>query len=229
MTSLKFKTVTSGGALFFAFCASSASAADLGPYRPYAPPPPQAVVEPYAEPPIWEGAYIGVNGGYSWTESGLTTPDGWFGGGQVGYNIQRGALVYGVEGDFQGGDMEKGADFFGPGGFGAAVTDVDWFSTIRGRVGLAAGPTLFYATAGVAFADIDSRIAFGNGTSVSDSSVQTGYAVGGGLEWAFAPHLSMKAEYLYMDFGDQTLTGTAPATIVDTNMQTVRVGLNYRF
>lgn len=227
MTFLNLKSVTCGSVLALALGVTAAGAADLGPYKPYNPPP--AAVVDYGEPSIWQGAYVGVNGGYGWVDSGLNQPDGWFGGGQLGYNWQHNRLVFGVEADIQGADMNDSVGFIGPGGFSTAVTDINWFSTLRGRVGLASGPALIYATGGVAFADIDTAMAFGNGTSVSDHGVNTGYVVGAGVEWAFAPRWSMKAEYLYMDFGDQTLAGTGGVAVVDTDAQTMRVGLNYKF
>lgn len=226
MTSLNLKSVACGSVLAVAMSTGAASAADLGPYKSYNPPP--AVVN-YSEPPIWEGAYVGVNGGYGWVDSGLTQPDGWFGGGQFGYNWQRDRFVFGLEADIQAADMNDTVGFNGPGGFSTATTDIDWFSTVRGRVGLATGPALIYATGGVAFADIDTSMNFGNGTSVNDHGVNTGYVVGAGVEWAFAPRWSMKAEYLYMDFGNQTLAGTGGVAVVDTDVQTMRVGLNYKF
>ena len=85
--------------------------------------------------------------------------------------------------------------------FGNATTDIDWFSTVRGRVGIAAGPWLLYGTGGVAFADISNRVDIGP-DHAANSDTQVGYAVGGGLEWAFARNWSAKAEYLYLGFGD---------------------------
>jgi len=210
-----------GGALLVSTASSGAFAADLGPYQPYNPP--AAPVVQYEEPAIWEGAYIGVNGGYGWSNSNFTEPEGGFGGGQLGYNWQRGRFVFGVEGDFQGGDIGGTAfDQFGD----VADSDVNWFSTVRGRLGFANGPLLVYGTGGVAFADIDNTIHFSDGSVAKDSGTQTGYAVGGGLEWAFAPNWSAKAEYLYVGMGDTTLSS---GDRVNNDFQTVRVGLNYKF
>lgn len=213
-----------GSVVLFALGATGANAADL--YKPFIPP---QQVENYAEPPIWQGAYVGVNGGYGFTNSGLNEADGFFGGGQFGYNWQRDRLVFGFEADIQAADFNDSVGFAAPGLFGTATTDINWFSTVRGRIGLAAGPALFYATGGVAFADIDHDISLSNGTSLSDSNVETGYVVGGGVEYAFAPRWSMKAEYLYMDFGNQTLAGSGGVAQVDTDVHTMRLGLNYKF
>jgi outer membrane immunogenic protein len=212
MKLLRARSVAIASVVFCAAASSGAWAADL--YRPYTPPPEPAPA-PYVEPAIWEGAYIGINGGYGWSNSGATDADGAFGGGQIGYNWQRGRLVFGIEGDFQGSDVNSSNS-------GLAGSDMDWFSTVRGRVGLANGPLLIYGTGGVAFADITNRFAF-----VEDSDTKTGYAVGGGLEWAFAPNWSAKAEYLFLGFGDDTVAGTGVK--VDDDVHTVRVGLNYHF
>jgi outer membrane immunogenic protein len=207
------RSVAIASVVLCAAASSGAWAADLGPYKPYNPPAPAPA--PYVEPAIWEGAYIGVNGGYGWSNSGATDADGAFGGGQIGYNWQRGRLVFGIEGDFQGSDINSSNS-------GLVGSDMDWFSTVRGRVGLANGPLLIYGTGGVAFADITNRF-----TVVEDSDTKTGYAVGGGLEYAFAPNWSAKAEYLFLGFGDDTVAGTTIK--VDDDVHTARVGLNYHF
>jgi outer membrane immunogenic protein len=215
------KSFCLGAGALMLTASASAWAADLGPYQPYTPPPaPEASYEP---PSIWEGAYVGINGGYGWSNSNFTEPEGGFGGGQIGYNWQRGHFVFGFEGDIQGADIGGTAfDQFGD----VARSDVDWFSTVRGRLGFANGPFLVYGTGGLAVAGIDNRIHFTNGSVARDDSTQTGYAAGGGIEWAFAPNWSAKAEYLYMGFGDETLSS---GDRINNDFQTVRVGLNYRF
>ena len=56
----------------------------------------------------WTGFYVGINGGYAWGDSEWTggagnfkvAPNGWLGGGTIGYNFQTGTWVWGIEGDF---------------------------------------------------------------------------------------------------------------------------------
>jgi outer membrane immunogenic protein len=153
-----------------------------------------------------------------------TEPDGAFGGGQLGYNWQRDRFLFGVEGDLQASDINASKDV----AFGNAATDIDWFSTVRGRVGIAAGPWLLYGTGGVAFADISNRVDIGLDT-LRNSETQVGYEVGGGLEWAFARNWSARAEYLYLGFGDTTLSGGGNEVKVNNDVQTVRLGVNYKF
>jgi len=80
----------------------------------------------------------------------------------------------------------------------------------------------------LAIADITNDAVVGL-DSFHESDVKTGYAVGGGLEWAFARNLSLKAEYLYLGFGDDTISNGPAAIRVNNDQQVVRVGLNYKF
>jgi outer membrane immunogenic protein len=217
---------------------SAALAADLGPYNP---PPPR--YEPVYEPARdrgynWQGLYLGVNAGYGWANDnpaawngagpgvGGTNADGWFGGGQIGYNAQFNALVLGLEADLQGADISDTTALTG--GLTQVTTDIEWFSTLRGRVGYAAGPALLYVTGGFAFADLNQSVS-APGATLSSDDWETGYTVGGGIEWAFSPNWSLKSEYLYVDLGDQTLSSPAGTYTTETDFHTARVGLNYRF
>ena len=88
--------------------------------------------------------------------------------------------------------------------FTQATTDIEWFSTLRGRIGYAAGPALLYVTGGWAFADVSTSVTQttgGGSVSMSSDDIKTGYTLGGGVEWAFAPNWSLKTEYLYVDLG----------------------------
>ncbi|HET6389655.1 outer membrane protein [Hyphomicrobium sp.] len=205
-----------GGALLSLAASSGAWAADLGPYQSYTPPQPEVR---YEAPLIWQGAYVGINGGFAWSDSNPTNAEGGFGGAQVGYNWQRGRLVFGIEGDFQGGDI---GGRLGVDPEASLHSEINWFSTVRGRLGIATGPWLVYGTGGVAFADIDTRVRFDDGDSWKDSGTQVGYAVGGGIEWAFAQNWSAKAEYLFVGLGEDDFG-------VNNDLHTIRAGLNYKF
>jgi len=224
MKAFKLKSVLLGSATILAAATGSAMAADLGPYQPYNPP---AEPAPIYQPAIWDGAYIGVNGGYGWSNAGPTEPDGGFGGGQLGYNWQRGNIVFGLEGDIQAGDISGRAYTFDG---DTARSDVNWFSTVRGRLGFTNGPWLLYATGGLAIADVDNRVNLVGAPSFHNSETLTGYAVGGGLEWKFTQNWSAKAEYLYLGLGNSTLYNSdGDSGRVNNDIQTVRVGLNYHF
>ena len=219
----------------------TAQAADL--YRA-PPPPPVSYVPPVVPANTWTGFYAGINGGYGWGGGGNTIsyydgadqsaraqPQGGFGGGQIGYNYQTGSFVFGVETDFQGagisdsvtGTTANGNDF-------TSKESIDWFGTARGRLGFAVGNALLYGTGGFAYGNVNQHATNGGDVFVSNTT-QTGYAAGGGVEYKFTPAWSVKAEYQYIDLGSQKLTDNLGISTnsLDTNFQTARVGLNYRF
>jgi outer membrane immunogenic protein len=216
---------------------AGASAADLPPAYPYSAAPAWS----------WTGFYIGGNGGYGFSTSrnqlALSTDQptglfsaGGFGGVQVGYNVQLSRVVLGLEADFQGASIGDGLTDLN---FGDVFSSqLNSFGTVRGRLGYAFSPVLlYYLTGGFAYghlsnlADID--------TTYSFSGMVTGYTLGAGVEYAFTPAWSFKAEYLYLDFGKHDPTNAAGARFSQTQVgvptvnndafNTVRVGVNYRF
>jgi outer membrane immunogenic protein len=212
-----------------------------------------------AEGPVydWTGGYLGANLGYgvasdpvnlmftpasSGGERPTLAPSGVLGGGQLGYNLQAGRFVFGVEGDIQASGAKQNIcfDFCGVLTFHLAQ-QLPWFATARGRIGYAAGPALFYATGGAAFTDIKTSLAsvFPPFATVAGtwSDTRTGWVVGGGAEASLGGHWTAKAEYLYMDFGtvthavyDPLLGPSSPeVAAIDVHQHVFRVGLNYLF
>lgn len=191
----------------------------------------------------WSGFYVGVNGGGAWSASddqlayaansfGGLSPSGGFGGGQLGYNWQGGfgyrPLVLGVETDLQGADIEdKGTDsasaFY--------KSSLDYFGTVRGRLGYAADNALIYFTGGFAYGDVRNQAVNPGGFSINTTA--TGYVLGGGLEYKVTPAWSIKSEYQYINLGQNDPTSAAGShysnigTVRDDAFHTVRVGLNY--
>ena len=89
-----------------------------------------------------------------------------------------------------------------------------WISSAsaRGRLGYAAGPWLFYATGGLAFTGERFLNTPAIGNDEKKLSMRLGWAAGGGVEYAFAPHWSLRLEYLYSQFqnaGVQFASGAA--------------------
>src|SRR6185295_16446107 len=78
--------------------------------------------------------------------------------------------------------------------------DIDWFGTIRGRVGYAWGNWLPYFTAGWAYSSNTRTNSGGLGGTASAN--HSGWTVGVGAEWMFAQNWTAKAEYKYIDFGN---------------------------
>ena len=183
------------------------------------------------------------------------------GGGQIGYNYQfPNNVVIGAEGDIRGGGpsstttlgaLPAGFPNFVPGDRFKTSSDVN--GSIRGRVGYAWGPALVYATGGVAFANANMTANYVPSTiggvavagrSSSDSQTLIGPTVGGGVEYAVTPNISVAGEYRYTDYGTETFhigplpsaagTGGALAsTTVHGHMgledNTVMLKVNYRF
>jgi outer membrane immunogenic protein len=193
----------------------------------------------YEQRSRWQGFYLGVNGGYAWGDTenapfligdtnvgslGSLSPEGAFGGGQVGYNLVFGRMLVGVEADVQGADINDGS----AGPAGVASTDINLFGTVRGRLGLVSDRTLIYATGGYAWADVDTSFSSG-GLTISGSDTLDGYAVGGGIEYALTDSWSTKLEYQYVDLEDTRFGLGGVATRIDPDFHTVRAGLNYRF
>jgi len=219
---------------------------------------------PYVPPPLWTGFYVGVNGGGSFGASenlrvrndfdgteadiGQFFRDGGFGGGQVGYNWSGfgwgNQVVLGVVTDIQGSDIGSSFDrndlnySFAPALFHASQ-NIDFFGTVRGRLGYAFGNALVYGTGGFAYANVDTKLNInspsgGFTNALSSNQIETGWVAGGGVEYLFSPSWSAMVEYQYIDLGDQTLSAIASDGVIDrmhfdNNFSTVRAGINYHF
>src|SRR5262249_22013478 len=143
---------------------SSASAADLPLYK--APPPvvPQIFT--------WTGFYIGLNAGGKWVSVDDTVTAGaaavtfngdtrasWIAGGQLGYNIQFGQWVLGIEGDIDAQNFRRTRVIgtpIAPFVVGDAFSvESNWQASLRGRIGYAAWDrVLLYVTGGVAWTQV---------------------------------------------------------------------------
>jgi outer membrane immunogenic protein len=191
------------GATFLIGAAGAASAADLG----------GGGGGGYKDGPAdynpgitWSGFYFGANAGAEFID--IDSEDGdedavFIGGIHVGYNWQKhGPWVFGIEGDVNFVDDE----------------DTSYLASIRGRLGYAMGPTLLYATGGVAFLGLD-----GGDGSDDDEDAVTGFVVGGGLEHKIRDNVSVGVEGLYYSFDGEDL-GLADE---DVDSYTIRARLTY--
>src|SRR5262245_58588021 len=200
----------------------------------------------------WTGFYIGVQGGAGRgtsdsnidslqtcvgavcgpvvpiTPQGLlrdsTSMNGFHGGGTIGYNLQTGPVVLGVEADVSGSDIfgrSNCTDSFGLlGGRAGCRTELSSFGTVTGRLGLASGRTLVYGKAGLAWGNFDRDVIIGAigapGVTLANGSAsetRTGFTVGAGVEHAVWGGWTAKLEYDFMDFGtdSETVRLTLPA------------------
>ncbi len=204
----------------------------------------------------------GTSGGtqLSASNSGSDQGRGWLGGGQIGFNYQfLGNWVAGIEADIDAAHISSSVSAcfagFGTGVCGTRDTDVKDFGTVRGRLGYAFNKVFLYGTGGWAWEHGTNTIQFtclGPGcpgisavppTSPAPTSVDvnpSGWAAGGGVEWAFVPNWTLRAEYLHMQFGGVTEDRSKRSTFVpslfvtshvssNVGIDLVRVGLNYQF
>ena len=189
---------------------------------------------------IGSGAVLGVPGTFpavttttaSTGTSGRANVDGFIGGLQAGYNHQFDRQwLAGLEADFQysaqRGDQSDCGVAGCPAGsaFGSSSTRLKWFGTFRGRVGyLPTDRVLLYATGGLAYGKIDTDYISGiNGVTLlaaSSSTWRAGWTVGAGVEGVVSDRWTLKAEYLYADYGSySTSLGTgASVTTVTTGL-----------
>jgi outer membrane immunogenic protein len=214
----------------------------------------------------WTGFYAGVNFGGSFMNNpekyskdsgaGAISFDSWekgeIGGGQIGYNLQVGTFVIGVEADFSDRNLYSDTVFFP---FGNLVDMVGmsqsalWLGTVRPRAGFAAGDWLFYATGGFAYGDVHHGSAeqnisaagnlAGQSRDLQESVIKTGWAYGGGIDWALLPNWSIGVEYLHIDLGTATLSlptqtvggllFTASTAHFEDQSDIVRAKINYHF
>ena len=216
----------------------------------------------------FSGGIVGgrAENSHSWN---IGQDSSFIGGGTLGCNWQPigSPFVLGVEGE--AGYMKLGGSAFDPllspnlsiaavGGTSDVLGRAkigDWYGMITGRLGYAWGTTLLYVKGGAAFVPVQASVldqcavtANGCGNwliSTSDSKTITTATLGGGLEWAFAPNWSVKAEYMFIGLGDRHVSTTCgfASSIAGTTIgggqfcfdhefpgiHTAKVGLNYRF
>jgi outer membrane immunogenic protein len=280
MGRVHFASLTSIGLAAAAIAATSlvtARAADLKPMVTKAPPAPVY----YNWTGFYLGVNLGGSWGHQSADvfedgvnvfSGSTNPDGVIGGGQIGYNWQFApwfgwgtGTVLGLEADIQGSGQRDTHDFsvLAPGvlipalagtGVDGNITDkLEWFGTVRGRIGIAYDRFLPYFTGGWAYGerkfdgtvtafDAATGVPLGTTSFSTSSSLSDGWTVGGGFEWAFWDHWTAKFEYLYIDFGNRNgnnnlnnlefVTPAGTTAGITTNHFTdnvLRAGVNYRF
>jgi outer membrane immunogenic protein len=159
---------------------------------------------------------------------------------QAGYNYQlMSGLVLGGEIDFTYPDSTSAFIRSNP----ANLFDKCTFrnrlqGAIRGRLGYSAGNFLPYVTAGVSFADTGLSYTNEEGDQYKKDTVQTGWILGAGLEYALFGNFSVRTEYLYTDYGNPismaipTVANTTdPGSFsrADLVTYTVRAAFNYRF
>jgi len=174
----------------------------------------------------WTGFYAGVNAGYgfgSFTGSAgnsFKDPGGFVGGGQLGYNYQVGSMVYGLEADLDYTDLKGRSN---AAAFAGGKDRVNYIGTMRGRLGYAVDRFLPYVTGGFAYGGSKITVP-GVGSS---NPVNTGYALGAGVEYALTNTVTARVEGLYVDLMDKKVLGDTAKNGAELGI--VRAGLNVKF
>lgn len=257
--------------LAFAAVATPALAADVI----YDEPPAPAPVE-FAPSYNWSGLYVGGQAGVAFGgakgASGIAGgfPDdaitfrekggaGFVGGGNVGYDKQIGNVIVGGVADFNYVDHDRGAgvvlqDNSADGSTYRSKADIDYYGTVRGKIGVAYDRVAVYGTGGLAYGKVKDGVngsdtftsASGTGYSVSadGDKDKLGYSVGAGVDVLATENVSFGLEYLYTDLGsaksktDFDAVGTPQAgdpanfsaeTKNDLDFHTVMAKAAYRF
>jgi outer membrane immunogenic protein len=166
---------------------------------------------------------------------------GFIAGGQGGYNWQQGSWVYGLEADLSGSGLRTSMSggLTGLGCLGDAASTsakVDWYGTVRGRLGWTADKVLIYGTGGLAYGDVNlssSYTAAGTTTSASVSQVKGGFVLGAGLDYMLQPNLVLNFGYQYVDLGTLNLTSSNPPATqtasTHARFHVLTAGLSWRF
>jgi outer membrane immunogenic protein len=189
----------------------------------------------YVAPFSWSGFYVGLNGGYgfgtsNWANALATTGDfrvsGALAGVTLGYNLQTGSWVWGLEADIDASWIKGSTTSVICSG---CETSNPWLGTGRARIGYAWDRWLPYLTGGAAYGGIKM-----SGGGNSETTSKFGWTAGAGVEYAFLGNWSTKLEYLYVDLGKVSCgttvcTGAGGGVDVSFTTSLVRAGLNYRF
>src|SRR5438552_2502923 len=105
----------------------------------------------------------------------------------------------------------------------SATANIDWFGTLRGRLGFAWDRVLIYGTGGLAYglvrltdgaffngfagngnSPVDGSVAFNGVGTPKDSIVKVGWTAGGGIDYAYTNNIILSFTYLHVDPGSES-------------------------
>ncbi len=157
----------------------------------------------------------------------------------VGYNIQRGHLVYGLEATLSGADLDSSRSC-GLLSVFKCESELDYYGTVVGRLGYAVDKTLFYVTGGLAYGEVSNNLsleALGFKLPlVKDEETAVGWTAGIGIEHAMTDRFIVRIEYAHIDLGDDSASKTfdfGPLGLkvdnkTDLEFDTIRIGASYK-
>ncbi len=178
----------------------------------------------------WRGLYGGVFLGDAWTPSDSTAsslpssladvalPSGPTVGSQLGFNLQSGFLVYGLEGEMSLPDLED-LPWCSGGGDNCSDSPHQFEGSLRARGGVVFDRVLFYGTAGYAFSNLPRHpdLAFDHSTVFRD-----GWTAGAGIEFALSDSIRTSVEYRRTFYNNDSGGG-----LPDPESNTVMLRLNF--
>ena len=215
---------------------------------------------------IWNGAYVGISGGYAWDAktTRIISPHGtspWTGngiwqgydnhntafGGQVGYLVQSGSIVGGVQVEVSSAGHARWDqhNFLGPGDISS--TDIrgeghaGLYGGVTGRLGLALDKTLIYVSTGLVIASAirgaaGYKISGDRWTASPVVRSVSGYSLGFGIEQMIDTNWSAALEYRYHALGQKSFTATSVSYPTEYytfnrnyNGSVIKASVNYRF
>ena len=174
-------------------------------------------------------------------------------GAHAGYNWQQGGVVFGFETDLQAvrltSSMNGGLTYTPPPpsltDFARTEATIDWYGTLRGRVGVTFGSLLAYVTGGAAYGNVglsSAFSAFGLTTQAQNNQTRVGGVVGFGFDYVLQPDLILSFGYQYVDLGRVSAVSSTAAPLgpfasavlnqsatVRAQFQTATIGLTWRF
>ena len=213
---------------------SAASAADLS--NPPIPPTDFPAAAPLTFD--WTGAYLGLPAGYGFGKfpsnlgtvvapgvvtNGLGNAGGFMGGATVGYQMQFGQFVAGLEGEL---NYTGIGDSFATSNPLTGDAKVTYLGMVTGRLGFTPFDRfLVYGKGGYAFGGAEVSI---DGVG-SDTNFHNGWTLGAGLEYAITQNLTTKIEYNYVDLQRQNFNIGGTTTSAGFQGNLLRAGLNFKF
>jgi outer membrane immunogenic protein len=181
--------------------------------------------------------------------SNSASASSWVAGGHAGYTWQQGLSVFGFETDLQATGLKSSMSggLVYPFPFPPPPTDtartssqINWYGTARGILGVSNGPLMIYATGGFAYGQISIDSFFQTfGTSVSSQASETrgGWVGGVGAKYLLQPNVILSLQYQYVDLGSLSIAGSSPPSGLvasqrasqNAQFQAVMAGISWKF
>ena len=198
---------------------------------------PVVPMEPYVAPPThvaydWSGGYFGGTLGFGSSRHPMDPPgtlpnaSGAMVGGLMGYNAQRGNVVFGGEVALNWANISGAGPCTNPAW--TCTSDVSALAALRGRIGYAQDRTLVYLTGGLGAARIDHSTTVG-GPVFSDSHTRTGWTLGLGVEQALNNGWRFRGQLDYYQFSGSDYLLDVPYVNERANVTTVSFSFIRRF